>query len=146
MKKSSAYFEISDGGDMVRVEILGTTNSPSIDSQGKQWLDAKINVKGCTFRGQYGAEFMPIDFYKFRQQLVSIIYNLDKTAIFNGTEGFLEIKVAVNPADYFDIKIKACDVPGIGAELNFGLCMEKSGIDFLIQHLDKILDLYPISD
>lgn len=50
----------------------------------------------------------------------------------------------IEPADNFDIKIKACDVPGIGGELGFGLSIAKSDIDNIIQQLDNILEMYPV--
>jgi len=146
MKKHSAYFELFDGGDILRVEVLGITYNPSTNPKYTQNLDAQITVKACTFHGQYGAELMASDFYKFRQQLVSLMYNLEKTATFNCMEGYLEIKMIVEPDDYINVRIKACDVPGIGGELSYGISVEKSGIENLVQQLDVILELYPISD
>ena len=146
MKKHSAYFEIFDGGDILRVEVIGIADSPSTDLQGKEDLDAKITIKACTFHGQYSAEFMSMDFFTFRQQLVSLIYDLGKTATFKGIEGYLKIDVDIEPDGYINVRIKACDVPGIGGELSFGISLEKSDIENLVQQLDNILELYPVSD
>jgi hypothetical protein len=144
MNKPFPYFEIFDGGDLLRVEVIGTTGSPSGDLKHKLWLDGLITVKGCTFRGQYNAEFMRVDFYKFRQQLISLVYNLEKTAAFNSIEGYLKIEFRVEAGDYMTIKIIACDVPGIGGELRYGVSMEKQNIHYLITQLDNILELYPV--
>jgi len=144
MEKQPAYFEIFDGGDILRVEVIGINDNASNDTKNPQNLDAEITVKACTFHGQYGAEFMPFDFYRFRQQLVSLVYNLEKTATFNCMEGYLEIAVIIEPDDYINVKIKACDVPGIGGELSFTLSLEKSDIENIVQQLDNILELYPI--
>jgi hypothetical protein len=145
MKKSSIYFEITDAADLVRVEIVGITDGPSIDHQDKQWLDTTVTVKGSVFSGQYSAEFMPVDFYRFRQQLVSLIYNLEETATFEGTEGYLKILFNVEPDGYTQINVTACDVPGIGGKLSFGMGIEQSDVERLIKQLDAIVELYPFN-
>jgi hypothetical protein len=134
MNKPFAYFETFDGGDLLRVEVIGTTGSPSGDLKDKLWLEVLITVKGCTFRGQYNAQFMRVDFYKFRKQLISLIYNLEKTAAFNSTEGYLEIEFDVEAGDYIT-KIIECDVPGIGGELRFGVSIEKPDMTILFTSL-----------
>lgn len=142
MDNPIAHFEIFDGSDIIRVEVIGITSNPSIDHRGKIWLETIVKAKGCTFSGQFSAQFMPVDFYKFRQQLISLIYSLDNTAIFEGTEGYLTIKFLVEPNDYINVKVKACDLPGIGGELSYGVYMEKSNIGDLVKQLDQILELY----
>jgi hypothetical protein len=144
-KRHLPYFEITDGGDIVRVEVIGTTASPSIDHRDKPWLETTVTVKGSSFRGQYSAEFMPIDFYKFRQQLVSLKYHLDQNAAFEGTEGYLRILFNIEHDGYTEIKVEACDVPGIGAILGFGMSLELSYLQRLIDQLDEVLKHYPVT-
>jgi len=64
--------------------------------------------------------------------LVSRMYNIEKTATFNCMEGYLEIKVIVEPDDHMNVRIKACNVPGIGGELSYGISAEKLEIEKLV--------------
>jgi hypothetical protein len=145
-KRPSPYFEITDGSDIVRVSIDGYTTKPSEARTGSQWLESVVTVKGCTLGGQYSAEFMPIEIHRFRQQLVSLIYGLEKIATFENESEFLHLQFEIIYEDFAEIEVRACDVPGVGSVLNFKMGMAISDINSLMLQLENILNWYPIDE
>ncbi|AYL94232.1 WapI family immunity protein [Mucilaginibacter celer] len=143
-KKSPLYFEITDAYDIVRVTVKGPTKKSTKVVNNKGWLDIDITVKGCTLGGSYHAEFLPISFHSFRQQLVSLMYGLDKTAAFDGVMGYLKLEFEVKYEGFAEIKVRACDVPGIGSELTFKMSIQLSDVNELVLQLDSILSRYPL--
>lgn len=145
MKKAIPYIEITDGGDIVRVTVKGSTSKPKKSFTSSQWLEATVTVKGCTFTGQFTAEFLPVSFHQFRQQLVSIFYHLENKATFEGEMNYLKLEFEAQDDEYIEINVKAADVPGIGAELSFKMATDRSEIERLVTQLDYILERYPIT-
>lgn len=143
-RKSAPYFEITDAFDIVRVTINGFTKKSTKVVNNKGWLDIEITVKGCTLGGSYHAEFLPISFHRFRQQLISLMYGLDKTAVFDGVMGYLKLEFENKHEGFAEIKVKACDVPGIGSELTFKMNIQLTDINELVLQLDSILSRYPL--
>ncbi|WCT13430.1 hypothetical protein [Mucilaginibacter jinjuensis] len=47
MNSPLEYFEIFDGGDMVRVGVIEVTNNPSIDHRDKIWLETLVTAKAA---------------------------------------------------------------------------------------------------
>jgi hypothetical protein len=142
-KRPAPYFEITDGSDIVRVTVDGYATKPNEARTGSQWLESVITVKGCTLGGQFSAEFLPVDFHRFRQQLVSLIYGLDKRATFVGELGYLRVRCEVVHESFAEMDVKACDVPGIGSELTFNISIQMSDVNKLIVQLESILKCYP---
>jgi hypothetical protein len=142
-KKAIPYFEFTDGYDIVRVMVKGFIAKPDKATTHSNWLESVITVKGCTLGGQYSAEFLPIDFHRFRQQLVSLMYGLDKSAIFVGELGYLRLRFQVIKDCFAEISVKACDVPGIGSELTFDMNVRFSDIEKAVKDLDNIVERYP---
>ena len=145
-KRPAPYFEITDGSDIVRVTVDGYTTKPSEAKTGSQWLESVITVKGCTLGGQYSAEFLPIEFHRFRQQLVSLIYGLERTATFESESEFLRLRFEMIYEGFAEIDVRACDVPGVGSVLNFKMGMAISDINNLVRQLENILNWYPIDE
>jgi len=144
-KVAPPYFEITDASDIVRVTVNGIIPQSANVTTRTQRLESIITVKGCRLGGQFSAEFLPINFYTFRQQLVSLIYSLDKSATFEGDVGYLKLHFeAFFDEGYAEISVNAQDVPGIGSELTFKLNIELSEIEHLIKQLDVILERYPL--
>jgi len=145
MKKAIPYIEITDGGDIVRITVNGSIPKPKKAFTSHQWLEAEVTVKGCTFSGQFTAEFLPVNFHQFRQQLVSLLYHFENKATFEGEMGYLKLEFEAQDDEYIEIGIRACDVPGIGAELSFKMATDRPEIERLVTQLDSILERYPIS-
>lgn len=145
-KRPSPYFEITDGSDIVRVTVDGYATKPSEARASSQWLESVITVKGCTLGGQYIAEFRPIEFNRFRQQLVLLIYGLERTATFESESEFLRLQLEMIYEDFAEIDVRACDVPGVGSVLSFKMGMAVSDINGLVLQLENILNRYPLHE
>jgi hypothetical protein len=109
-------------------------------------LQSVITVKGCTLGGQYSAEFLPIEFHRFRQQLGSLIYGLERTATFESQSEFLRLQFEMIYEDFAEINVRACDVPGVGSILSFKMAMAVSDINNLVLQLENILNRFPIDE
>jgi|GEM_PF-3859130 hypothetical protein len=144
IKKPTPYIEITDGGDIVRVTVNGSTQKPKKAFTSHQWLEATVTVKGCTFSGQFTAEFLPVNFHQFRQQLASLLYHLENKATFEGEMGYLKLEFEAQDDEYIEIGVRACDLPDIGAELSFKMATDRPQIERLINQLDYILECYAI--
>lgn len=115
MKSPLACSEIVDGEDRVKFEVVGTVNNPSYPNWQDQMLDVNVTVKGCTLGGKFSTEFMPVDVYTFRQQLISINYGVDEIAVFEGLMGYLQLRLPAAENGLFEVHVKTCDVPRNGA-------------------------------
>ncbi|MBN8788715.1 MAG: hypothetical protein J0I84_16630 [Terrimonas sp.] len=59
---SETYFEISDGGDIIRVEPYQAIKYDSALDWDRNWIKTKVTIKVGAFSGQYVTEFMTTDF------------------------------------------------------------------------------------
>nr|WP_208094407.1 hypothetical protein [Mucilaginibacter agri] len=108
-------------------------------------LNGFVTVSSNALHGCFSAEFMPIDFQMFRQQLALLIYGLENIAIFEGTMGHLQLRLQECRDHLFEVSVIVCQLPEIGTELNYRLKLAKTDIDKLIDQLDQILDRYTVS-
>jgi hypothetical protein len=140
------YFEIFDSGDFVRLEPIELIKYDSNIDWDKNWVKTKVTVKGGNFSGQYIAEFMTVDFEKFKQELSRLFVNLNWTANFNDFNDYLELKIIGDGLGHFEVNVSASDKPGIdSSKLIFKLSFDQTVIKELVNQLDIITCKYPIT-
>lgn len=66
---SETYFEIFDGGDLIRVEPQQAIKCDSALDWDRNWIKTKVTIKGGAFFGQYIADFMTTDFELLKRDL-----------------------------------------------------------------------------
>lgn len=142
--KHKAFFEIFDAGYIVRVESQSYLYKDADDDWDRNWLKALITVKGGKFSGQYPADFMTVDFRKFRGELMLLKDNYNGTAEFSGRDGYLELKIEGDGLGHFEINVIARDEPNYGGQLTFEMAFDQTSLDEIIEQLDNILGAYPI--
>ena len=139
------YFEISDNGNLIRLEPIDSVKYESELYWDKNWIKTKVIVKGGNFTGQYFGEFTTIDLENFKLDLHRLYDNLNSTARFCDLEGYLDIRISGDGFGHFEVKVRACDVPGInGSELTFEMAFDQTEIKYLERQLYEITKLYPI--
>jgi len=138
------YFEIFDAGDIVRLEPKRLVREGSEVDYDNNWIVTTVTVKGGKFSGQFDAEFMTIDFEKFKQELRPLYDNLNGSATFSGLEGQLELKIVGDGIGHFEVRVVACDHPGYGAQLSFIMGLDQTSIKELVNQLDKITKRFPV--
>ncbi|SRR5690606_25780648 len=145
-EQQDIHFEIFDAGNLVRLEPIELIKYDSDIDWDQNWVKTKITVKGGNFSGHYPADILTVDFEKFQQELSQLYDNLKGTANFNDLEGFLELKIDGDGIGHFEVKVKACDHPGIyGSELTFKLTFDQTKLKELISQLDIITKQFPIT-
>lgn len=145
-EQQNLYFEIFDTGNLVRLEPIELIKYDSNIDWDQNWVKTKVTVKGGNFSGQYSADFLTVEFKKFKQELSQLYDNLKGTANFNDLEGFLELKIDGDGFGHFEVKVKACDQPGTnGSELTFKLAFDQTELKELVNQLNSITKQFPIT-
>lgn len=144
-EQQDIYFELSDAGDLVRLEPIELIKYDSDIDWDKNWVKTQVTVKGGKFSGQYTGEFMTVDFEKFKQELSRLYDNLKGTANFNDLEGYLELKITGDGIGHFEVNVTACDQPGLNAsELTYTLTFDQTELKELVNQLDRITKHFPV--
>jgi hypothetical protein len=139
------YFEITDCGNSIRLEPVELVKYDSELVYDKNRIKTKVTVKGGNFSGQYFGDFSTIDLENFRLDLHRLYDNLNSTVRFCDLEGYLDIRIIGDGIGHFQVKVRACDVPGIyGSELSFEMAFDQTEIKNLERQLYEITKLYPI--
>lgn len=144
-ERQEIYFEISDAGDIVRLEPKRLVREGSEIDYDNNWIITTVTVKGGRFSGQFDAEFMTIDFEKFKQELRPLYDNLKGSATFSGLEGQLELKIVGDGIGHFEVCVLASDEPGYGGQLSFTMGFDQTSIKELVHQLDTITKKFPIN-
>lgn len=139
------YFEISDAGDLIRIEPIEIINYDSDIDWDKNWLKTRFTIKGGKFSGEYYGDIMTVDFEQFQKEISSLYDNLNGFASFHDLEGFLDLKIKGDGLGHFEVDVKACDQPGIdSSELNFKMSFDQTLIKDLSNQLEIITEKYPV--
>lgn len=146
MTTDEIYFELSDAGDIVRLEPIELIDYKSNLDWDRNWVKTKITVKGGAFSGQYQADIMTVDFEKFKQELSKLYDNLKGGAIFEDLEHALQLKILGDGNGHFKVQVTANDSPGIdSSKLGFTMAFDQTEIKSLVNQLDKITKAFPIT-
>ena len=138
------YFEILDGGDLVRLEPIQLCDDISQLDWDKNWVRTKVTVKGGVFSGQFTADFMTTDFELFKQDLRNLDKDFKGTAKLEPLEGQLLLNISGDGLGHFEVKCKATDQTGYGGKLSFTLSFDQTELSRLINELDNITRAFPI--
>lgn len=142
---SEIYFEIFDGGDMIRVEPYQAIKDGSALDWDRNWIKTKVTIKGGVFSGQYVADFMTTDFELLKRDFKKLERDFNATANFEPLEEQLKLNISGDGLGHFEVKCIAQDQPGVGGTLSFVLSFDQTEIARLIDELDKITKAFPIS-
>ncbi|RNI34811.1 hypothetical protein EFY79_14070 [Hanamia caeni] len=142
---SETYFEIFDGGDMIRVEPYQAIKDGSALDWDRNWIKTKVKIKGGVFSGQYVADFMTTDFELLKRDFKKLDKDFNATANFEPLEGQLKLNISGDGLGHFEVKCIAQDQPGVGGTLSFILSFDQTELARLINELDKITKAFPIS-
>lgn len=140
----NTFFEISNSDDFIRVETLEFVKYNSDLDWDKNWVKSKITLKIGVFSGEYNADFMTVDFNRFKEQLLVLYNQLNGGAMFYDLDNHLAIKITGDGNGHLTVNIKASDEPGYGGELSFNLYIDQTYIMPLVKHLNNITEAFPI--
>ena len=141
---SDLYFEIFDGGDLIRLEPIQVYDDTSQLDWDRNWVRTKVTVKGGVFSGQFTADFITTDFELFKRDLKNLDKDFKGVAKLEPLEGQLVLNIAGDGLGHFEVKCKATDQPRYGGTLSFVLSFDQTELARLINELDKITKAFSI--
>jgi hypothetical protein len=141
---SDIYFEIFDGGDLIRLEPIQAYDDTSQLDWDRNWIRTKVTVKGGVFSGQFTADFMTTDFELLKRDFKKLDQDFKGTAKLEPLERQLTLSIAGDGLGHFEVKCTANDQPNYGGTLSFSLSFDQTELARLINELDKITKAFPI--
>ena len=138
-------FEMPFSGNIVRLDPVELIKYDSNLDWDKNWVKTIVTLRGGEFYGKYTAEFMTIDFEKFKQELSQLYDNLTGTANFYDLDDYLELKIVGDGIGHFKVNVIACDQPGIYASrLTFTMSFDQTQLKELVNQLERVTKQFPI--
>lgn len=144
MKPNEIYFEISDGQDLLRLEPKSLVKERHEYNWDNNRVITHVIVKGGSFSGEFDAEFMTVDFEKFKQDLKPLLTDLTGTAGFSVIEQQLDLKIKGDGFGSFEIRVGVCDRPVLGSRMSFFMIFNQSLVKDLIAQLERITKQFPV--
>jgi len=145
METDELFFEISDGNNQVKVIPTNFIYPDAELEFDSYWLKSDVIVKAGTFSGSYEADFMSVDFAKFKNELEYLYNHLDSTATFEGLERYLKIILKGDGLGHLEGFCQASDKPGwMPNDLEFYLSIDQTYIPSLIRQLENIILKFPV--
>ena len=142
---SELYYEIRDNENYIRIEIIGLIYPTAELDWDKNWLETNIDVKAGAFTGNFEANFMTIDFERFKNELIILYNNLERAAKFISYENQVEITIKGNGFGHLIAFCKLMDSVGVGNELEIELSFDQTQIPKMIKELDNINRVFPVT-
>jgi len=133
------YFEISESGNKVRVDVTEFIKPDSF------WLRSKVTVKAGVFSGEYFVDFEASFFESFKEKVSDLYDNFSGGAMFYDDNNHLEIRIYGIGGGHFAVDVKANDNPYDGGYLSFKMNIDQTYIMPLVKSLNAIIEAFPVS-
>lgn len=145
MKDSTKpYFEIKDGTDFVKVDVI-TQNFPKAElSFDKNSVNCLISVKAGAYSGTFKTNLMTTDFKIFKKELEILNNHLDRAATFKDIESQITIRIEGDGIGHLKTKCRLLDYAGTGNELKCELDFDQTELPTLIDQLAKIITKFKV--
>jgi len=141
---SETYFEIKDGLDFIRVEVI-KQNFPDAESDwDKNYVNCWVSAKTGLFSGKFKADLMTTSFEIFKKELEILYENLDRAATFEGYEDQVTIHIQGDGIGHLNARCWLRDYVGIGNELKSELNFDQTSLPALIGQLEKITTKFKV--
>lgn len=143
MSEETLFFEIFGNGNSIKITLIGSSHPNAELDWDKNWIKGLVEVKAGQFCGQFGSDFITIDFATFKNEL-SILYDrLNGPAIFTTLENQANIKITGDGTGHLKAECEVMDEPGFGSRLQFEIDFDQTYIPKTLKQLDKITNKFP---
>lgn len=143
MSEETLFFEIFGNGNSIKITLIGYSFPNAELDWDKNWIKGLVEVKAGAFFGQFGADFITIDFATFKNEL-SILYDrLNGAAIFTTLENQVNIKITGDGTGHLKAECKVMNEPSFGSKLQFEIDFDQTNIPKTLKQLDKITNKFP---
>ncbi len=143
MNEETAFFEISESGNFIRIDLIGLNHPNAELDWDKNWVKGFVKVKAGVFLGEFKADFMTTDFVSFKIELAKLYDNLNGIATFNTLESQVEIKIVGDGIGHLKAECEVMDYAGTGNKLEFEIDFDQTHIPKILNQLEKITDIFP---
>ena len=143
MNEEKTFFEISESGNFIRIELTDFTHPNAEMDWDANWVKGFVNVKAGGFSGEFKADFMTVDFESFKTELIKLYENLNGIATFNTLESQVEIKIIGDGIGHLSAECEVTDYAGMGNKLQFKINFDQTHIPKILKQLEKIINRFP---
>ncbi|MBF0694640.1 MAG: hypothetical protein IR153_06245 [Flavobacterium sp.] len=143
MNEETTYLEISESGNFIRIDLIGFNHPNAELDWDKNWIRGFVKVKAGGFLGEFEADFMTVDFVRFKNELTKLYDNLNGTATFNTLESQVEIKIVGDGIGHLKAECVSMDYAGTGNKLEFEINFDQTHIPKILNQLEKITNRFP---
>ena len=143
MNEETTFFEISEGGNFIRIDLIGF-NSPNAELDwDKNWIKGFVKVKAGSFSGEFKADFMTVDFESFKNEMAKLYYKLTGIATFYTLEEQVVVKITGDGIGHLKADCVVMDYVGVGNQLEFEINFDQTHIPKILNQLEKITTRFP---
>lgn len=143
MSEEKTYFEISESGNLIRIQLIGL-NQPNAELDwDKNWIRGIVKVNAGAFSGEFKADFMTTDFMNFKNELAKLYEKLNGIATFYTLEEQVLVKVVGDGIGHLKADCVVMDNVGIGNRLEFEIDFDQSQIPKILNELERITAKFP---
>ena len=142
MNEETTFFEISESGNFIRIDLIGFNDPDAELDWDKNWVKGFVKVKAGGFSGEFKADFMTVDFISFKNELIKLYDQLNGTATFNTFENQVEIKIVGDGIGHLKAECQVMDYAGMGNKLEFEINFDQTHIPKIVNQLEKITNKY----
>ncbi|WP_316736620.1 hypothetical protein [Pedobacter aquatilis] len=143
MNVETTFFEISESGNFIRIDLIGFNHPNSELDWDKNWVKGFVKVRAGGFLGEFTADFMTTDFVSFKIELAKLYDKLNGIATFNTLESQVEIKIVGDGIGHLKAECEVMDNAGTGNKLEFEIDFDQTHIPKILNQLEKITDRFP---
>jgi hypothetical protein len=143
MTEENIYFEISESGNFIRIELIKQSNPNAEMDWDANWIKGFVKVKAGVFSGEFKAEFMTVDFVSFKIELEKLYDKLNGIATFNTLESQIEIKIIGDGIGHLNAECEVMDFGANGNKLMFEINFDQTHIPKILNQLEKIINKFP---
>jgi hypothetical protein len=139
IEDNNLYFEISEGGNYIKIYVLEYQNSNIDFDIDYIWNQTIIKVKAGVFSGQFKADLNTVDFINFEKELEQLYNKLNGIATFYSLEEQISIKVIGDGFGHMNAECSVMDSAGMGNTLKFEINFDQTHIPKILNQLRKII-------
>lgn len=143
INENSTYFEISESGNSIRIELVDYNYANAVSDWDKNWVHGIVNVKAGAFNGEFKADFMTLDFEVFKTELEKLYENLNGIATFHTLEEQVVVKVTGDGIGHLKADCVVMDYAGMGNRLAFEIDFDQTHVPEILNQLNGIVTKFP---
>ena len=143
MNEEKTFFEISESGNFICVELIDYTHTNTELDWDRNWVKGFVKVKAGRFSGEFKADFMTVDFVSFKNDLTKLYDKLNGIAAFKTLESQVDIKITGDGIGHLKAECEVMDSAGIGNKLEFEINFDQTHVPKILNQLEKIINQFP---